>query len=62
MTPGIKTSEIWVLIAYMATILANGTTFINVPWEVMTAAMIPVTAYLAGRSVVKAATKNGASE
>jgi hypothetical protein len=35
MTPGMKSTEFWLTLATMAMVIANGTAFINIPWDTL---------------------------
>ena len=60
MTPGRKATEFWALLAYIAAFVANGSVYIEIPWDQYTVLAGLVASYVAGRSYVKAAVaKNG---
>ena len=54
MTPGNKSTEFWMLVAFMLTVLANGTEYVNVPDETIRFVGGMVGVYVGGRSWVKA--------
>lgn len=60
MTPGKKTSELWLILSVGVMAIANGTDFINVPWDVVTWYAGLAGVYTGGRSVVKMADKKDA--
>jgi len=53
MKPGKSSSELWLIIATGAMLLANGTDFINVPWETLETFAMISGVYAGGRSWVK---------
>ena len=54
MTPGKSSTEFWMLVAFMLTVLANGTEYVNVDDETIRFVGGMVAIYCGGRSWVKA--------
>ena len=54
MTPGKKSTEFWMLVAFMLMVVANGTEYVNVPAETIRFVGGMVGVYIGGRSWVKA--------
>ena len=53
MKPGLKTSEFWLVIAYLVRVLANGTAYVNVPWPEMASLGAAVFGYSVSRGLTK---------
>jgi len=53
MTPGKKSSEFWLIIACGVMLLANGSEYINVPWETLQWFIGLTGVYAGGRQFVK---------
>ena len=53
MNAGRKSSELWLVVACGVMLLANGTEYVNVPWETMQWYIGLTGVYAGGRSVVK---------
>ena len=53
MNPGKKSSEFWLIIASGLMMLANGTEYVNVPWETLQWFIGLTGVYSGGRHLVK---------
>lgn len=51
--PGVKTTEFWGVCLFVITIVANGTSFINIPDEHITLLLALIGAYGGGRFFLK---------
>ena len=54
MNPGKKSTEFWMLVAFMIMVVANGTEYVSVPEETIRFVGGMVGVYVGGRSWVKA--------
>ena len=53
MKPGKQSTEFWLILSFVATFLANGSMYINIPWEQFPVLAGVVGVYAGGRSWVK---------
>jgi hypothetical protein len=50
---GPKTTEFWLTLAFMGVVVANGTDFINIPWQELMALGLGSGAYAVSRGIKK---------